>query len=131
MINKKDIPEFIGQLIDRLEDYLVDIKDVTPSMLPNRDQNDDYAAIIRGKDYDLIAEGIREVVDVFNLQNRDFKSAPQVLFFVVEHIYAVYLKVIIDKIEVIRFTNDDALSIKRDIIETFDLWGMFDDNKIS
>ena len=130
MINEKDIPEFIGQLIDRLEDYLANIKDVTPSMLPNRDPNYDIA-IIHGENYDLLANRIREVFNTYKLQSKDFKFTPLNFFFIIEHIYTVYFKVIIDKIEDIRFTKDDAFSIKCGIIETFDLWGMFDDNKIS
>lgn len=68
-IHECDVNEFIGEMIDMLEDYL-ESKNVTPEMLPNAERDKDYddnAAIIYGNDYDDIADTIYNQLRKFGL----------------------------------------------------------------
>ena len=62
-VPENEKPEFFGRMIDVFEDWLSD-KGITPSDIPNpeRDDNDDDAAIIYGDDYDYIADRLAEVL---------------------------------------------------------------------
>lgn len=58
------VPEFLGVLIDILEDWL-DKKGITPDDIPNDEREDtDDAAIIYGSDYDYLADKFADVVGV-------------------------------------------------------------------
>ena len=52
--------EFLGQLIDVVEDFL-DVKGVEIEN-PDRDREDDNAAIIYGSDYDVLSEGLEHTL---------------------------------------------------------------------
>ena len=59
MINVKDLPEYIGQIIDLFEDFLeekgVEIEN------DERDE-DDYAAIIYGTDYGYLQDSLEQIM---------------------------------------------------------------------
>ena len=61
-----ETPELIGQFIDLFEDFL-DEKGVA---IPNEERNEDdeeCAANIYGADYDILADGIREILTRWEL----------------------------------------------------------------
>ena len=59
LINVKDLPEYIGQIIDLFEDFLeekgVEIEN------DERDE-DDYAAIIYGTDYGYLQDSLEQIM---------------------------------------------------------------------
>lgn len=60
MIKRDDLPEFCGQLIDEIEDFL----EARHVMLPNSERDEDPdAAIIYGSDYDDLCEAIIHILD--------------------------------------------------------------------
>ena len=59
MINAKDLPEYIGQVIDLFEDFLEE-KGVE---IENDERNgDNYPAIIYGDDYGYLQDGIEQIM---------------------------------------------------------------------
>lgn len=65
MLKQTDLPEFTGQIIDVFEDFL----EARGVELDNneRDENDDFAAIIYGSDYDDLRESIVKILNGWGL----------------------------------------------------------------
>ena len=62
-LNDNTMAEFVGQIIDGMEDYLEGTFGITPDMLPNPDRDEDSNdAIICGQDYDDIRDAIEAAV---------------------------------------------------------------------
>lgn len=127
-IAENDYPEFAGQIIDMLEDWLEE-KGVKPDMLPNDREDDENAAIIFGEDYDLISETIRDEADKHNLiSHENGDSAEEKTLSTEEkadmanNIFESMAEVII-KIKGFSVTNDEAEEIKENVIlDTFKNW---------
>lgn len=60
----KDKPEFFGQLIDTIEDWL-ESKGITPADIKNPERdNDETSAIIYGEDYDFLADKFSQILGI-------------------------------------------------------------------
>lgn len=66
-ITREDLPEFIGQCIDLFEDFLDEKHMIIPN--PERDEEEDAenAANIYGADYDMLYDGLREILSRWEL----------------------------------------------------------------
>lgn len=127
-IAENDYPEFAGQIIDMLEDWLEE-KGVKPDMLPNDREDDENAAIIFGEDYDLISETIRDEADKYNLisHGNDDSDEEKTLSVkekadIANNIFKSMAEVI-NKIKGFSVTNEEAEEIKENVIlDTFRNW---------
>lgn len=131
-IHECDVNEFIGEIIDMLEDYL-ESKNVTPEMLPNEERDkeyDDNAAIIYGNDYDHIADTIYDQLRKFNLikytdREKSINLTKNDMDNIVNEIYKS-MEEVINKIEKIEMTKEDVEKIKNKAInDTFTNWEIF------
>lgn len=126
-LNESNVAEFIGQLVDGLEDRL-EAKGVTPDMLPNedRDKEDEDAAIIYGKDYDIIDEAARCEIDMCSLVETDtVVDNAYTRSIIVMHIYDDGYRPILDKIRGLNWTNEDISCMRQYLYDTFRNWGLF------
>lgn len=127
-IAENDYPEFAGQIIDILEDWLEE-KGVKPDMLPNDREDDENAAIIFGSDYDIIYEAIRDEADKHNLishENGDITEektlSTEEKADMANNIFESMAEVM-TKIKGFSVTNDEAEEIKENVIlDTFRNW---------
>lgn len=127
-IAENDYPEFAGQIIDMLEDWLEE-KGVKPDMLPNDREDDENAAIIFGEDYDIIYEAIRDEADKHNLiSHENGDSAEEKTLSAKEkadmanNIFESMAEVM-NKIKGFSVTNEKAKEIKENVIlDTFRNW---------
>lgn len=63
-IPTEDVPEFLGSLVDVVEDWLEE-KGITPDDIPNDErEGDDGEAIIYGSDYDYFANKFAEIIGI-------------------------------------------------------------------
>ena len=112
-IKNDDWAEFTGQIIDGLEDYLTNVKGVTPNDLDNEERDEDdelIAAIIYGSDYDAIGNVVRTVA------NRNGGYAD------ILEIYEAFEDNILDKIDNLDWTREDEAEMIKYISETFAKW---------
>lgn len=66
-------PEFIGSLIDVVEDFL-DSKSV---LLPNTEkEGDEYAAIIYGSDYDELSAALEHMLSAWGIMKEERYANP-------------------------------------------------------
>lgn len=127
-IAENDYPEFAGQIIDMLEDWLEE-KGVKPNMLPNDREDDENAAIIFGSDYDIIYEAIRDEADKHNLISHENGDSTEEKTLSTEekadmanNIFESMAEVM-TKIKGFSVTNDEAEEIKENVIlDTFRNW---------
>lgn len=127
-IAENDYPEFAGQIIDMLEDWLEE-KGVKPDMLPNDREDDENSAIIFGSDYDIIYEAIRDEADKHNLishKNCDITEektlSTEEKANIANNIFESMAEVM-TKIKGFSVTNDEAEEIKENVIlDTFRNW---------
>lgn len=127
-IAENDYPEFAGQIIDMLEDWLEE-KGVKPDMLPNDREDDENAAIIFGSYYDIIYEAIRDEADKHNLishENGDITEektlSTEEKADMANNIFESMAEVM-TKIKGFSVTNDEAEEIKENVIlDTFRNW---------
>ncbi len=113
MIRQEDMAEFVGQIIDGLEDYLTDVKGVTPDDLENEERDEDgepHAAIIYGSDYDAIGN----VVETMANRNGGYAD--------ILEIYEAFEDNILDKIDNLDWTHKDEAEMIKHISETFAKW---------
>ena len=124
-LNEDTLAEFQGQLVDTLEDFLEE-KGVTPSMLPNKErEQDEEAAIIYGWHYDMVADNIEHELRVHDLVKGKNPCTSQVATDTVNHIFEVYQE-ILNMIEpAFKLNDDDKRRLKQKIRQAFVNWGIF------
>lgn len=125
-LNENNVAEFVGQVVDILEDYL-EARDITPDMLPNPDkEGDEDAAIIFSTDYDIIDDAVRceidmaEFVETDNVVNNSYTQQ-----IIIEHIYEGYQEVA-EKINGYDLDATDERCLKDQIGDLFIEWGLFE-----
>ena len=67
-VRENDIPEFIGQIIDVLEDFLDDHEiDLTPADVENSEESEDTEANIAGSQYDMLHDLLLQALNDMKL----------------------------------------------------------------
>lgn len=124
-LNENNVAEFVGQMVDILEDYL-ETKGVTPDMLKNPEKGDDEdAAIIFGSDYDIIDDAVRTELDLLDLVGRpDVNLSAANMKLAVDHIYESYEEVV-EKVDGYDLDDTDERYLKNEIRQTFVNWEVF------
>lgn len=124
-LNEITLPEFKGQLVDTLEDFLEE-KGVTPNMLPNTErEKDEEGAIIYGWHYDMVGDNIEHELRVHDLVGGKNPCTSQVAADTVNHIFEAYQE-IMDMIEpAFKLNDDDERRLKQEIRQVFVNWGIF------
>lgn len=125
-LSEEALPEFIGQVIDGLEDYLTNEKNICSAELPNTYREEGNPAIICEPDYDDLADEIHGQVIVYDLTDNRLIVTGYDRNEIVLNIYNKGVRPILDKISGLNWTRDDAINVQRHIEQTFRSWGLFD-----
>lgn len=126
-INENNVAEFIGQIIDGIEDML-DAKGILPADLPNdeRDDDPDNPAIIYGTDYGSIQEVIEELLNEHGLVSTGVSIIGEGLQRnIVNHIIGDGVMPVLNKIEEFELTEAENAELRHYIDMAFRNWEVF------
>lgn len=123
-------PEFIGQIIDLFEDYLAD-KEIT---LENEERDEaiaegeyedpEEAAIIYGSSYDIIGDTVSDIIETYDLMNKQFDNAENVES-VVKDIMQSFHDVLKEGEYTENIPETDIKGLEDDVRDTFKHWGLY------